>query len=207
MSHRQRAEEVSPLRHEGDPFREQFSLRLAVDALALEADLARTRNEHPEQRLQHGRLSGAVRTDEQRNLRLARVEGQLVEDRQARRIARDDLVEFHRRYIHPNNAVMGVAGDFDGKAMKKLLEETFRGWTQAKVTPPPIPKVKDDFQASCDKPVWLGSGVVNAQCYGKNTRIQEIPIAGVTCARNRVRGILFCRHKLNQDELPAALRA
>ena len=63
------------------------------------------------------------------------------------RIRRDDLAEFHRRYIHPNNAVMGIAGDFDGKAMKKLLEETFRGWTQAKVTPPPIPKVKDDFQA------------------------------------------------------------
>src|SRR5438128_5119813 len=50
--------------------------------------------------------------------------------------------------------------------------------------------VKDDFQASCDKPVWLNSGVLNAQCYGKNTRIQEIPIAGVTGARNKVRGIL-----------------
>src|SRR3989454_624726 len=60
---------------------------------------------------------------------------------------RDDRVEFHRRYIHPNNAVMGIAGDFDGKGMKKLLEETFRGWTQAKVNPPPIPKVKDDIQA------------------------------------------------------------
>ena len=62
-------------------------------------------------------------------------------------IGRDDLVEFHRVYIHPNNAVLGVAGDFDGKAMKKLLEETFRGWSQAKVTPPPVPKIKDEIPA------------------------------------------------------------
>src|SRR4029077_20384880 len=41
------------------------------------------------------------------------------------RIGRHELVEFHRLYIHPNNAVLGVAGDFDGKAMKRLLEETF----------------------------------------------------------------------------------
>jgi zinc protease len=63
------------------------------------------------------------------------------------RIGRDDLVEFHRLYIHPNNAVLGVAGDFDGKAMKKLLEETFRGWSQAKVTPPVVPKIKDEVPA------------------------------------------------------------
>jgi zinc protease len=69
----------------------------------------------------------------------------LPENDSISRLSRDDLVEFHRRYIHPNNAVMGVAGDFDAKAMKKLLEETFRGWTQAKVTPPPVPKVKDDI--------------------------------------------------------------
>src|SRR5439155_12914565 len=42
------------------------------------------------------------------------------------RIGRDDLVGFHRLYIHPNNAVLGVAGDFDGKGMKKLLEEIGR---------------------------------------------------------------------------------
>jgi len=63
------------------------------------------------------------------------------------RIGRDDLVGFHRLYIHPNNAVLGVAGDFDGKGMKKLLEETFRGWSQAKVTPPQVPKIKDEIPA------------------------------------------------------------
>ncbi len=63
------------------------------------------------------------------------------------RIGRDDLVAFHRVYIHPNNAVMGVAGDFDKKAMKRLLEETFRGWGRAKVTPPPVPRIRDEISA------------------------------------------------------------
>ncbi|MBI1950275.1 MAG: insulinase family protein [Acidobacteria bacterium] len=63
------------------------------------------------------------------------------------RIGRDDLVEWQRRYVRPNNAVMGVAGDFAAKKMKGLLEETFRGWSNAKVTPPPVARVKDDIPA------------------------------------------------------------
>jgi len=61
------------------------------------------------------------------------------------RISRDDLVEFHRRYLHPNNSVFAVAGDFDRAAMKKLLEESLGGWAMAKVTPPPVPKIKDSI--------------------------------------------------------------
>lgn len=60
-------------------------------------------------------------------------------------IRRDDLVEWQRRFVRPNNAVMGVAGDFDAKKMKALIEETFRGWANAKITPPPVPKVKDEI--------------------------------------------------------------
>ena len=60
------------------------------------------------------------------------------------RIGREDLGEWQRRYVRPNNAVMGVAGDFDAGRMKALIEETFRGWSNAKITPPPVPKVKDD---------------------------------------------------------------
>src|SRR4029077_4497321 len=61
-------------------------------------------------------------------------------------IKRDDLIEFHHRYIHPNNAVLGLAGDFDAAAMKRMLEEAFRGWGMAKVTPPAVPKIKDDLK-------------------------------------------------------------
>ncbi|HEU4403457.1 MAG TPA: pitrilysin family protein [Candidatus Polarisedimenticolia bacterium] len=59
------------------------------------------------------------------------------------RITRDDLVDFHRRYLHANNMVLGVAGDFEPEAMKSLLKSTFGSWPRAKVTPPPIGKVKD----------------------------------------------------------------
>jgi predicted Zn-dependent peptidase len=63
------------------------------------------------------------------------------------RIGRDDLVDFHRRFIRPNNTVLGVAGDFEPRAMKALLETAFAGWTHAKVTPPPVPKVGDAIPA------------------------------------------------------------
>ncbi len=61
------------------------------------------------------------------------------------RIGRDDLIEFHRRYVHPNNSVFAVAGDFDKAAMKKMLEGAFGAWTMGKVTPPPVPKIKDSI--------------------------------------------------------------
>ena len=100
MPHRQRAEQIAPLRHERDPLAQQFALRLAVDALALEADLAGTGNEHAEQRLQDRRLAGAVRADQQRDLALACVERELVQDRQAGRISRDDFLEFDDLFGH-----------------------------------------------------------------------------------------------------------
>ncbi|HKB08008.1 MAG TPA: pitrilysin family protein [Candidatus Polarisedimenticolia bacterium] len=70
--------------------------------------------------------------------------GRLADADSIGRIRREDLVAFQRTYIHPNNSVMGVAGDFEPRAMKKLLEETFRKWPQAKVTPPAVPKIKDE---------------------------------------------------------------
>lgn len=57
------------------------------------------------------------------------------------RIGRDDLVDFHRRYVYPNNLVMGVAGDFEPAAMKDLLRAVFGSWGRGKVTPPGVPKV------------------------------------------------------------------
>ncbi len=58
-------------------------------------------------------------------------------------IGREDLVAFHRRYVRPNNMVMGIAGDFDPTAMRQMLRETFGAWRQAKVTPPPVPALKE----------------------------------------------------------------
>jgi predicted Zn-dependent peptidase len=63
------------------------------------------------------------------------------------RIGRDDLVAFHRRYLHPNNLVMGVAGDFEPAAMKSLVRAVFGSWARGKVTPPAVPKIQDNVPA------------------------------------------------------------
>jgi hypothetical protein len=88
-----RAEQIAALRHEGEPAREKCALAHAVHDLALEANFAGTRRQQAEQRFKHGRLARAIGADQERDLALACVERRLVEDREARRVAGDDLVE------------------------------------------------------------------------------------------------------------------
>jgi len=54
-------------------------------------------------------------------------------------IARDDLVAFHRRWIHPANMIAAVSGSFDRAAMLARLEEAFAGWPGKKPEVPAIP--------------------------------------------------------------------
>ncbi len=50
-------------------------------------------------------------------------------------ITRQDMVEFHRKYVHPANMIIAVAGDFDRSAMLKKLEKTFASWPAAEPAP------------------------------------------------------------------------
>ncbi len=43
-------------------------------------------------------------------------------------ITRQDLVEWHGKYVHPNNIIMGVVGDFDSAKMEARLREAFASW-------------------------------------------------------------------------------
>jgi zinc protease len=43
-------------------------------------------------------------------------------------ITRDDLVAWHKKYVHPNRTVLGVVGDFDAKAMEAKLRKAFAAW-------------------------------------------------------------------------------
>jgi predicted Zn-dependent peptidase len=43
-------------------------------------------------------------------------------------IERSDLVAWHERYVHPNNLMLGIVGDFDVEPMKALIAEVFGGW-------------------------------------------------------------------------------
>jgi zinc protease len=50
-------------------------------------------------------------------------------------ITRDDLIAFHKRFIHPNNIRLGLTGDFDSAAMEKKLRAAFESWPKG----PPVP--------------------------------------------------------------------
>jgi len=45
-------------------------------------------------------------------------------------VTRQDLLDWQRAHIHPNNIILGVAGDFDSAAMEKKLREAFGAWAK-----------------------------------------------------------------------------
>lgn len=63
-------------------------------------------------------------------------------------ITRDDMVAFHDKYFHPNNAIMGISGDFDTEEILKKIKTVFAKWEKTKIDFPEIPPVKKEFQKS-----------------------------------------------------------
>lgn len=61
-------------------------------------------------------------------------------------IGREDLVAFHSAWYHPNNTMLGVAGDFERDAMLALIERHFGDWPAVPVEIPPPPPVPDTVQ-------------------------------------------------------------
>ena len=59
-------------------------------------------------------------------------------------VTREDLVNWHKQYVHPNNIVMGVVGDFDAKQMEQRLRAAFDGWEKG----PEPPKFEGDFKTA-----------------------------------------------------------
>jgi len=45
-------------------------------------------------------------------------------------VKRQDLVEWHHNYVHPNNIILGVVGDFDSAAMEARLRQVFGSWAK-----------------------------------------------------------------------------
>lgn len=54
-------------------------------------------------------------------------------------ITRDDLLAFHRRYVHPNNTVFGIVGDFDAASMERKLRQAFASWPRGEQAPAVAP--------------------------------------------------------------------
>lgn len=56
-------------------------------------------------------------------------------------ITRDDLLDFHRRTVHPNNIIVSFIGDFDAAKLEKKLRDSFSSWKRGPQVPRPDPAV------------------------------------------------------------------
>jgi len=74
-------------------------------------------------------------------------------------VTRQDLLDWHARYVHPNNMIVSVAGDFDAAEMETKLRKMFADWPKGPTAtapdvavPAPKPGVyfvaKDDVNQS-----------------------------------------------------------
>jgi zinc protease len=58
-------------------------------------------------------------------------------------ITRDDLLAFHRKYVHPSRMIAAVSGSFETEEMLERLEQAFADWPGTPVETPPIPDTVD----------------------------------------------------------------
>jgi zinc protease len=94
-------------------------------------------------------------------------------------ITRQDLIDWHGRYVHPNNIILGISGDFDSAAMEARLRATFDAWQKGPALPkndvhytPAKPGFylvpKDDVNQSTIHMVGLGTTRDNPDYYAIN---------------------------------------
>jgi zinc protease len=52
-------------------------------------------------------------------------------------VTRQDLVDWHHNYVHPNNIILGVVGDFDSAAMEARIRQAFGAWAKGQAAKDP----------------------------------------------------------------------
>lgn len=57
-------------------------------------------------------------------------------------VTRQDLIDWHHTYVHPNNIILGIVGDFDAGAMEAKLRQAFGAWPKG----PAAKEERVDFQ-------------------------------------------------------------
>jgi len=62
-------------------------------------------------------------------------------------ITRQDLVDWHARYYHPNNVILGLIGDFDAQEALDLVQKTFGDWPEGPPQEFPDVSYKQDAKA------------------------------------------------------------
>jgi zinc protease len=94
-------------------------------------------------------------------------------------ITRQDLIDWHGKYVHPNNIILGISGDFDAAAMEARLRAVFDAWPKGPALPkneiqyaPAKPGYylvpKDDVNQSTIHMVALGTTRDNPDYYAIN---------------------------------------
>ena len=51
-------------------------------------------------------------------------------------VTRQDLVDWHRTHVNPNNIILGIVGDFDSAAMEAKLRQTYGAWPKGPALTP-----------------------------------------------------------------------
>jgi len=57
-------------------------------------------------------------------------------------IRREDLLAFHHEWVHPQNFIVSVSGDFDRDEMLKRLDGVFAAWPYPGKKAPPVPQAQ-----------------------------------------------------------------
>jgi zinc protease len=61
-------------------------------------------------------------------------------------VTRQDLLDWHAGYVHPNDIILGISGDFDSAAMEVRLRAAFESWPKGPALP------KNEIQYAPVKP-------------------------------------------------------
>lgn len=107
--------------------------KLDLAKVQVKGSIAR-RNDNPEgiasrefQKVIYGKESPYARTEEYATLD---------------NISREDVVSFYQKYFHPNNAILGIVGDFDSKKMRDLIQAKLGDWKKnPQLQVPALPQV------------------------------------------------------------------
>src|SRR5580700_9255037 len=60
-------------------------------------------------------------------------------------ITRQDLLDWHKAYVHPDHIILGISGDFDPAAMEAKLRAAFQSWPKGPTARKDEPQAKIQF--------------------------------------------------------------
>src|SRR6266542_523222 len=91
-------------------------------------------------------------------------------------VTRQDLLDWHRTYVHPNNIILGFVGDFDSAQLEATLRNALSSWEKGPAAKAPAMQFasaksgyylvkKEDVNQTSIRMVGLGTTRDNPDCY------------------------------------------